>query len=864
MRTFIATLLGAQCGVLAAHWLGRRWGALPVGLLLGCLVAGGATLRSWQVLSTDLAAPMLDPLGSVLWANACFAFLLIYIHDGSPRVRSLFLGCLFVFAAVGFGHWTLIHSGAASNPGIWPLVQCYVAQALAFACVLVAACIPYQLLANRVPFIPRWLRFYAALAAASCVGAVVLGAFFEGARPALGEAIRRDMAEFVFSTALLIPLGEIYLRQFSMLRVHPEQRRHLFDLVRWMPSYLAREHTEDRHLNLLRSLPDLAFVVNESGHVIEALNAEDAQLQPPPSSLRDCHLTDAFSPEVAERFHDAVRDALASGRTREVVFTLEGGARFFSALVSAYHDPVARENRAIVLVHDQTGARHGMQSLEAEARRFREAFGSMPAALFVAGDDGRIIQSGGSDAAAMRFLPAAGDAPEASGALARAIAECLARGSACHQLNSPEPQPGRRYALVLRRTGARGQREHPAIAGLIADIDHLAGTWEERSDRERLDSLSAFAGRAAHDINNLLVGIMGHASLAVRNISPVSRARLNVEQLLKAAEQTADLTHKLLSYAGRGQPRLRAIDISDLVRNARPLLARALPDGCSLQINTGARVPPALGEPGPIEADLRALVDNAAQSYGERRGTIRVLTGSGDPLPEGARYAGEPIDIQVAAWIEVADDGEGMPADAMRRIFEPFFTTRPGHQGLGLASALGHMRTLGGGIAVWSSPGLGSRFRLCFPPHQPPARPPAPDTTPGFKASGLALVIDDEEAVRAVAAEILEEMGFGVLTAADGRQGIDTAVEHIGELSIVLLDATMPVIGGGALFDSLRMLKPDLRIVLSSGYLEADVMRDLQASDATGFLQKPYTADELAATVARLFAPPPPAETTPP
>lgn len=124
MKTSIATLLGAQCGVLAAHWLGRRWGALPVGLLLGCLVAGGATLRSWQVLSTDLAAPMLDPVGSVLWANACFAFLLVYIHDGSPRVRSLFLGCLFVFAAVGLGHWTLIHSGAASKPGIWPLVQC--------------------------------------------------------------------------------------------------------------------------------------------------------------------------------------------------------------------------------------------------------------------------------------------------------------------------------------------------------------------------------------------------------------------------------------------------------------------------------------------------------------------------------------------------------------------------------------------------------------------------------------------------------------------------------------------------------------------------------------------------------------------
>lgn len=857
MNTFIATLLGAQCGVVAAHWLGRRWGTLPVGLLLGSLIAGGAILRSWQVLSSDTAAPMLDPLGTVLWANACFAFLLIYVHDGSSRVRSLFLGCLFVFAAVGFGHWALIHSGATADPGIWPLIQCYVAQALAFACVLVTACISYQLLANRVPVIPRWLRFYVALAAASCVGAVVLGTLFEGSRPALGVAIRRDMAEFVFATILLIPLGEIYLRQFSLLRIRPEQRRHLFDLIRWMPSYLAREHTEDRHLNLLRSLPDLAFVVNEHGRVIEALNAEDANLQPPPSTLKDCPLTDVFTAEIAERFHEAVRDALESGRTREVVYTLAGGARFFSALVSPYHDPIVRENRAIVLVHDQTGARHGMQSLEAEARRFRDTFGAMPAALFMADAKGQILLSGGSDAAALALLPAPDKAPDPSTAFAKAIADCLARGSASCQLTAPGPRR-RRFVLLLRQTPGRREDEAPTIAGLIADIDPLACAWEQQADQDRLEGLSAFAGRVAHDINNLLVGITGHASLAARNISPVSRARLNVEQLLKAADQTTEFTSKLLACAGHGQrPRLRAIDINDLVRHAIPRLSRDLPQGSSIQADTGPRVPLVLGESAAIETGLRALVENAAESYGGPGGAIRILTGSGNPLPDGRRHAGAPIDDARAVWIEVADDGEGIPDEAMRKVFEPFFSTRPGHGGMGLASALGLMRTLGGGIAAWSTRGTGSRFRLCFPPYQMPARPPSPEPIPDFTASGLALVVDDEEPVRAVAAEILAQMGFRVLTAADGKQGIDTAVENIGELTLVLLDATMPVMGGGHVFSSLRMLKPELRIILSSGYPQADVMENFQASDATGFLQKPYTADDLTATVANLFAPAP-------
>ncbi|HPA19978.1 MAG TPA: response regulator [Verrucomicrobiae bacterium] len=862
MKTFIASLLGAECGVLAAHWLGRRWGALPVGLLLGCLVAGGATLRSWQVLSADVAPLTLDPLGMVFWANAYFTLLLIYVHDGSPRVRSLFLGCVFVFAAVAFGHWALIRNGAAANPGTWPLIQCYVAQALAFACVLVSVCLSYQLLANRTPFLSRWLRFYVALVAASCVSAVVLGAFFEGARPGLGSAIRRDMAQFVFSTALLVPLGEIYLRYFSLLRSHPEKRRPLFELVRWLPSYLAREHTEDRHIALLRSLPDLAFVVNEHGDVVEALNADDANLQPPPSTLRDCRLEDVFSAEVAARLHEAVRDALDTGRTREIVYTLAGGARFFSALVSAYHDPVARENRAIVLARDQSGTRHGMQSLEAEARRFRDAFGAMPAALFLANAEGRILLSGGSDADALALLPKPDESPDPRDPFAMTLADCLSHGSACVPLKSPEHHAGRHFALVARLVQPRREGEPATIAGVVADIGPLARAWEEQADRERLDSLSTFAGRAAHDINNLLVGITGHASLAARNISPVSRARLNVEQLLKAAEQTTELTRRLLAYAGHGPSRLRPIDVSDLVRHAQPQLARELPKGCTLQIDAGPSVALVRGETANIETALTALVENAAQAYGEAGGTVRILTGSGSPLPEDSRYAGEPIENNDAVWIEVADQGEGIPPDSMRRIFDACFTTRQGHGGLGLAEALGLMRAFNGGIAAWSVPGRGSRFRLCFPPHRPPAPQPPPKPLPGFRGSGLALVVDDEESVRSVAAEILDQMGFRVETAADGKQGIDSAVEHIGDLSLVLLDVTMPVMGGGEVFTSLRMLKPDLRIILSSGYPQADVMENLNPSESVGFIQKPYTADDLTAKVAELFGMTPPPDRT--
>lgn len=855
----MAFLFGAACGVIAAHWLGRRWGTLPVGLLLGCLVAGGATLRSWQLLSGDVA-PTLAPLGVIFWANAYFTLLLIYVHDGSSRVRSVFMGCVFVFAAVAFGHWALINTRAAVNPGLWPLIQCYVAQALAFACVLVTLCISYQLLANRIPFLPRWCRFYIALVAAACVSAVVLGALFEGGRPGLGNAIRLDMSKFAIAMALLVPMGEIYLRYYSLMAGRPEKRRHIFDLVRWMPSYIAREHTEDRHLNLLRALPDLAFVVNEDGDVIEALNAEDAKFLPAPSRLRDCRLEDVFSVEVATRLHEAVRDALETGRIREVVYTLASGQRFFSALVSPYRDPVARENSVIVVSRDLTSTRQGMQSLEAEARRFRDAFGAVPAAIFIADEGGHVTMSGGSDEAALGLIPPPGGAPDPSGDFAKAHALCLAEGAACVQIDGG---PKARFALVARKIAPR-QGAPASIAGVVADIGPIAIRLEQRAETDREEGLTTFAGRVAHDINNLLVGITGHASLAVRNISPVSRARLNVEQLLKAAEQTTEFTRRLLVYAGRGPSRVRAVNANDLVRQMQPQLGKLLPSECALEVATAAHVGLVAGNPTNIETALWALVENAAQAYASGGGPIRISTGSGDPLPDGSRYIGERIPDDNLVWIEVSDEGCGITADTMRRIFDAFFTTREGHKGMGLAEALGLMRAINGGIAVWSAPGRGSRFRLCFPVHRlpPPEVLPAPPA--GFRASGLALVVDDEESVRAVASEILEQMGFRVQTANDGKQGIDAAVEHIGELSLVLLDVTMPVMGGGDVFTSLRMLKPDLKIILSSGYPPSEVAADIEDSDSVGFLQKPYTADDLTAKVASLFIKTqPPTEITP-
>jgi two-component system cell cycle sensor histidine kinase/response regulator CckA len=252
------------------------------------------------------------------------------------------------------------------------------------------------------------------------------------------------------------------------------------------------------------------------------------------------------------------------------------------------------------------------------------------------------------------------------------------------------------------------------------------------------------------------------------------------------------------------------------------------------------------------------LLTNASEAIGDQEGQITIRIGTtraaaNDLTGSAGGVAPPPGDY---VFLEVVDTGCGMDDDTAARIFDPFFTTKFTGRGLGLAATLGIVRSHGGGVRIRSTPGAGSIFTVLFPygrlgvADAPAARPPAPEAD----GNGIVLVVDDEPDVRRVAQTALSRAGLSVLTASNGREAL-AVIEARGEdIKAIVLDMTMPIMGGDEVLARLRTTRPDVGVLLSSGYTEPEVTRTIGAHYDCTFIQKPYRSTTLVEEVRRLLA----------
>jgi CheY-like chemotaxis protein len=258
------------------------------------------------------------------------------------------------------------------------------------------------------------------------------------------------------------------------------------------------------------------------------------------------------------------------------------------------------------------------------------------------------------------------------------------------------------------------------------------------------------------------------------------------------------------------------------------------------------------GDATQIRQVVMNLITNASDAVGDGGGEIHVRTGTQQVSTDTdeMNYLGEPVAAGEYVFVEVEDTGDGMDTATLARIFEPFFTTKFTGRGLGLAATLGIVRGHNGGIRIRSEPGRGSTFRILLPVAQVEAPPaPAAPLPVNGGALGAILIIDDDDTVRAVARRLLERRGFSVVEAEDGLVGVDRFTESPGRFALVLLDLTMPKMGGAAAMAALRRIDPDVRVLLTSGYREREVAVQFVGMEPAGFVQKPFRADELYAAV---------------
>jgi PAS domain S-box-containing protein len=401
-------------------------------------------------------------------------------------------------------------------------------------------------------------------------------------------------------------------------------------------------------------------------------------------------------------------------------------------------------------------------------------------------------------------------------------------------------------------------------ASLVAHIDitDRKNAEEERrkldlqmQHAQKLESLGVLAGGIAHDFNNLLVAVLGNAGLALMELPPESPARQTVQSIEIAAQRAADLTRQMLAYSGKGRFFVEPINLSRLVEEMGHLLEVSVSKRAILKYHFAPETPLIDADATQVRQVVMNLITNASDAIGDRSGVIAISTGMlfADRAYLSETYLDNDLPEGDYTFVEVSDTGSGMDEETRGRIFDPFFTTKFTGRGLGLAAVLGIVRGHRGAIKIYSEVGRGTTFKVLFPVSELAiAAAPAPTAEMPREPSispGTILVVDDDETVRAVTRRMLEYSGYTVILAPDGREALDIFHQQGGLLDVVLLDMTMPHMDGEATFRELRRIDPAVRVVLMSGYNEADATEQFSGKGLAGFIQKPFRTPDLLARI---------------
>src|SRR5690606_3903569 len=337
-----------------------------------------------------------------------------------------------------------------------------------------------------------------------------------------------------------------------------------------------------------------------------------------------------------------------------------------------------------------------------------------------------------------------------------------------------------------------------------------------------------------------LTAIQGHVQFLLEDLPTDLASRDDAEEIRKAADRATELTRQLLTFARKQPSRPVSLSPNALITDIEKLLRRLIRADVTLDTILDD-VPNVLVDPGQLEQVIVNLVVNARDAIGSS-GRITITTASMD-LDE--IYSARGLDLTPGEYVKisVSDTGTGMSTETQLKIFEPFFTTKTEGTGLGLSTVYGIVKQAGGHVSVYSEPGRGTTFKV-FLPVQESAAPVVVHRDPGTSQTGTVLLVEDDEAVRALARRTLEGKGYAVMEASDGEEALRIATGHDG-IDVIVTDLTMPRLSGEELAARIRESKPDAGIVLMSGFSEVSLVREGRIRENGHFLEKPFTPNAL-------------------
>ena len=405
---------------------------------------------------------------------------------------------------------------------------------------------------------------------------------------------------------------------------------------------------------------------------------------------------------------------------------------------------------------------------------------------------------------------------------------------------------------------------------IFYDITEKKLAQEERIELERrllhsqkLESMGIMAGGIAHDFNNLLMVVLGNLDLALEDLPPDSETRLSIENAIKAAERSAELSTQMLTYTGKTLYHSVDLDLNQLLEKNLDLLKLGVSQHVALNLEVGDTLPHIKGDADQLHRLVMNILVNASEAIGDQDGYVTIRTGVMDcdeacldrSLLEAKSEQGRFV------FLEVTDTGCGMDIEMQRKLFDPFFTTKFLGRGLGMAETLGIVKGHHGSIRVDSEIGKGTTVLVLFPPSEQIEAPlvevngeaETKSPTGPVHLRKTILVVDDEELVRNMVLNRLRVLGYDTVAASDGREGVSVFKARSNEIDLVMLDFAMPRMNGIEAFGELIRIKPDVKVIISSGYTEDVVMRSFTGQRPAGVLHKPYKMEALKAELDRLL-----------
>jgi two-component system, cell cycle sensor histidine kinase and response regulator CckA len=607
-----------------------------------------------------------------------------------------------------------------------------------------------------------------------------------------------------------------------------------------------------------------AFVLVDTDGIVQALNrtAEAWSERFRGRRLREGdHIFD-FNPEAAA----AVRSALAgeAGSVERRLRDAGGSESWFETT----HAPVVDEDGRIIGVslnaRDVSERKYAERALRESEARYRDLFDNASDLVCATDREGRFLYvnrawhegTGYSDTelTALRF----GDLvhSESRARCAEVMERALAGETLTHVELTLTPRSGIPIVVEGNLSGARQADGSVLLRGIYRDVTERKRVDEQLRRAERMQAAGRLAGGVAHEVNNMMTGVIGFSEFLLRSLDADDPRRAEVTEIIKAGTRAADVTRQLLAFTRQQFLRPEVLPVNGVVHEIEKMLRRVLGEDHALELALAADAGEIRADRGQLEQVLVNLMLNARDALAGR-GRVTIGTRA-IALEDGYADQHDGIGIPRGEYVQltVSDTGVGMDPETQARIFEPFFTTKPVGQGtgLGLSTVYGIVKQSDGFVWVYSEPGVGTTFKIYLPRvGSGGGLPPRPGG--GSAAQGgteTILIVEDEELVRSLASRGLRERGYTVIEARHGAEAL-RQLEFRSEVDLVVSDVVMPEMGGRELGQRLARTRPSLPVLYMSGYTGEDVTQRGLLEPGAPFQQKPFAPEELARKVREML-----------